>query len=104
MLGSVWIGAEQHRAGRFPLFVGGTFVFGWALGLLVVLKVWHLAHAPRWVMLSGVGYVTLMLLPAAFAFSITWLAGRLVARGWGGGPLRLAAAGLLGLVGGLLAL
>jgi hypothetical protein len=83
-------------------FVAGTFLFGWLLGLAVVFKLWHLAHAPRWMILSGVGYVTLMLPPAISGFACAWCTGRLAARGWGPASRGLAGAGLLGLVAGLL--
>ena len=52
--------------------------------------------------LSGVGYVTLMLPPTISGFTLAWCAGRLAARGWGPASLGLAGAGLLGLVAGLL--
>ena len=71
---------------------------------MVVFKLWHLAHAPRWMLLSGVGYVTLMLPPAITGFALAWGAGRLAARGWGPASLALAGAGVLGLVVGLLAI
>jgi hypothetical protein len=45
-----------------------------------------------------------MLLPAAMGSGIAWLSGRLVSRGWGGGSLRMLAAGVCGLVAGLFAL
>jgi hypothetical protein len=88
----------------FLVLVAGTFVFGWALGFLVLLKTWQLVHAPRWMMFSGVGYVLFMLIPAMTGFFTGWLSGRLVARGWGGAPLRMLAAGACGLVAGLFAL
>jgi len=84
--------------------VTATFVFGWVAGLVVVLKLWQLAQAPRWMMWSGTGYVSLMLVPAASGFVVARLARRLVARGWGGTPLRMAAVGVLGLLAGLLVL
>ena len=86
------------------MFVTGTFAFGWALGFVVVFKLWQLAHAPRWMMFSGVGYVTFMLAPPISGFAVARLAGRLVARGWGGAPLRWLAAGVCGLLAGFLAL
>jgi hypothetical protein len=82
----------------------GTFLFGWLIGLASVLKLWRLLHAPRWMMMSGVGYVTFMLTPAATGFAVAWLSGRLVSRGWGGAPLRMLAAGVCGLMAGLLVL
>ena len=66
----------------FSAFVAGTFLFGWLLGLAVVLKLWHLSQAPRWMILSGVGYVTLMLPPTISGVTLAWCAGRLAARGW----------------------
>jgi len=106
MLGPVLARAAIRDTGRpkvaFSAFVAVTFLFGWALGLASVLKLWHLSHAPRWMVLSGVGYVTLMLPPAIVGFALAWCAGRLAARGWGPAPLGLAAAGVGGLVAGLL--
>jgi hypothetical protein len=103
MLPSVFAGSER-RPSSVSAFVTGTFVFGWAIGLASVLKLWQLVHAPRWMMWSGVGYVSFMLAPPAVGFLLTWLARHLVARGWGGGPLRAAAAGVCGLLAGLLVL
>jgi len=88
----------------FPAFVAGTFLFGWVAGLAIVLKLWHLAHAPRWFVVSGVGYVTLMLPPTIVGFALAWCAGRLAARGVGPASLGLAGAGIAGLVAGLLVL
>jgi hypothetical protein len=88
----------------FATYVAGTFLFGWLLGLAIVLKLWHLAHAPRWMVVSGVGYVSLMLPPTMAGFTLAWCAGRLAARGWGRPSLGLAGAGVIGLVAGLLAL
>ena len=88
----------------FPAFVAGTFLFGWLLGVAVVLKLWHLAQAPRWMILSGVGYVTLMLPPTISGFTLAWCAGRLSARGWGPVALGVAGAGVAGLVAGFLVL
>lgn len=84
--------------------VAGTFLFGWLLGLAVVFKLWQLAHAPRWMLMSGVGYVTLMLPPIIAGFALAWCAGRLAARGWGPASLGLGAAGVVGLVAGVLVL
>ena len=96
------------RAGvrSFPVsaFVAGTFMFGWLLGLAMVLKLWHLAHAPRWFVVSGIGYVTLMLPPTIVGFGLAWCTGKLAARGWGPLSLVLAGAGVAGLVAGLLVL
>jgi hypothetical protein len=85
-------------------YVAGTFLFGWVLGLVSVLKLWNLSHAPRWMILSGVGYVTLILPPTLTGFAFTWCTGRLAARGWGRASLALAGAGVIGLVAGLLVL
>jgi len=92
------------RTPSFFAIIAGTFLFGWLLGLAIVFKVWHLAHAPRWMIVSGVGYVTLMLPPAITGFALAWCAGRMSARGWGPASLGLAGAGVVGLVTGLLVL
>ena len=88
----------------FVPFVIGAFAFGWALGLLVVFKLWHLAHAPRWMMFSGMGYVSMMMAPALVGFVFARMIGRLASRGWRGAPLGLIGLGVCGLVAGLLAL
>lgn len=85
-------------------FVIGAFAFGWLLGLIVVFKLWHLAHAPRWMVFSGMGYVSLMMAPAFVGFAFARLIGRLATRGWRGAPLGLIGLGVCGLVAGLLAL
>ena len=82
----------------------GAFAFGWVLGLPVVFKLWHLAHAPRWMMFSGMGYVSLMMAPAFAGFVFARVIGRLATRGWRGAPLGLIGLGVGGLVAGLLAL
>jgi hypothetical protein len=97
---------RQIRAskGGVSTFVAATFLLGWLLGLASVLKLWHLSAAPRWMIMSGVGYVTLMLPPALLGFALAWCAGRLAARGWGAPSLALAGTGVIGLVAGLLVL
>lgn len=85
-------------------YVIGAFAFGWLLGLLVVFKLWHLAHAPRWMMFSGMGYVSLMMAPTFVGFGFARLVGRLATRGWRGAPLGMIGLGVCGLVVGLLAL
>ena len=95
---------EVVRRSPFCTFIAGTFLFGWLLGLAIVLKLWHLSHAPRWMVVSGVGYVSLMLPPAITGFALAWCAGRLAARGWGRPSLGLAGAGVVGLVAGFLVL
>jgi hypothetical protein len=94
----------ESFAASFSAFVGVTFLFGWVAGVLLVLKSWHLLNVSRWVMFSGAGYVTLMLVPVLCGFTCTRVAGRLVSRGWGGAPLRLLALGVCGLVAGLMAI
>jgi len=94
--------AATVRSSPFSVVVAGTFLFGWLLGVAIVFKLWHLAHAPRWLVVSGVGYVTLMLPPTITGFGLAWCAGRLAARGWGPASLLLAGAGVAGLVAGLL--
>ena len=104
MLSAVFDRVAGRKFGSpFAALVAATFLFGWVAGLVVVFKLWHLAHAPRWMLLSGVGYVTLMLPPAITGFALAWTAGRLAMRGWGPASLGLAGAGVLGLVAGLLA-
>jgi hypothetical protein len=94
----------ERRGSPFRAFVTGTFVFGWVSGLAVVLKLWQIVQAPRWLMFSGAGYVSFMLVPATAGVLAAWLSGRLVKRGWGGAPLGMAAAGVCGLLAGLLVL
>jgi hypothetical protein len=94
----------DHRLPSFPHLVAGTFLFGWTAGLLVVLKCWHLVHAPRWLMVTGAGYVAFMLLPILCGVGVVRLASRLVGRGWGATPFRFLALGLCGLVAGLMAI
>jgi len=86
------------------MFVAGTFVFGWLIGLALVFRLWDLAGAPRWMMFSGAGYVSLMLGPAGVGFVFSRATGRLAGAGWGGGYLGLLGAGIVGLVSGLYAL
>jgi hypothetical protein len=88
----------------FTSFVAATFLFGWLSGLLLVLKSWHLFHVSRWLMVSGAGYVTLMLIPTMSGFACARIAGHLVRRGWSGAPLRVLALGVCGLVAGVMAI
>ena len=106
-------GEDYHQPARaaatfvavgFTSFVAATFLFGWLSGLLLVLKSWHLFHATRWLMVSGAGYVTLMLIPIMSGFACARIAGHLVRRGWSGPPLRLLALGVCGLVAGVMAI
>lgn len=92
------------RRSQFATFVAGSFLFGWLLGLAIVLKLWQLSQAPRWLLVSGVGYVSLILPPTITGFTLAWSTGRLAARGWGRPSLGLAAVGVVGLVAGLLVL
>jgi len=97
--------SRAHRRSRSSLpFFAGTFVFGWLLGLAVVAKLLHMAHAPLSMMIGGVGYVSFMLGPVIVAFAVARLGLSLVARGWGGVPLRLLGAGAVTLVAGFLVL
>lgn len=96
--------ARSGRVSPFAVFVAGTFLLGWAAGLAIVLKVWQLANAPRWMLFSGVGYVTLMLAPPLTGFAFARTMGRLTGRGFGGAPVGLLGLGLLGLVAGFCAL
>jgi hypothetical protein len=98
------VSVTDRAAGLAAGFVVSTFVFGWVTGLLLVLKSWHLQHATRWLMVSGAGYVTLMLVPILSGFLCVRIAGHLIRRGWGGAPLRALALGLCGLVAGVMAI
>ena len=100
MLGLV-VAQEAEKSSPFVSFVAGSFAFGWLLGLLAVLRIWDLVHAPRWMLFGGVGYVTLMLAPTIVGFGFVRSVGRLAARGWGPASLTLLAVGLGGLVAGL---
>ena len=84
--------------------VVGTFFFGWLLGVAVVGKLWQLAHAPRWLVFSGMGSVTFLMTPIFSGALFSRAIGRLAARGWRGAPLGLIGLGTCGLVAGLLAL
>lgn len=97
--------ADMRSTSRGDLaYVIGAFTFGWLLGVVVVFKLWHLAHAPRWMMFSGMGYVSLMMAPAIVGFGFARVVGRLGARGWRGAPLGMIGLGVCGLVAGFLAL
>jgi hypothetical protein len=97
------VDASANTRSYLP-FVISVFTCGWVLGLLVIFKLWHLSHAPRWMMFSGMGYVSLMMAPAFVGFAFARLVGRLASRGWRGAPLGLFGLGVCGLVVGLLAL
>ena len=88
----------------YRVLVVGTFFFGWLLGVAVVFKLWHLAHAPRWLMLSGMGSVSFLMAPIISGALFSGGIGRLASRGWRGAPLGLIGLGACGLVAGLLAL
>jgi hypothetical protein len=89
---------------RFLQFIAMTFGFGWIVGLAIVFKLWQIADAPRWMMFSGTGYVTLMLGPPLLGFICARVMGWLAARGFAGAPLGLLGLGVVGLVAGLIAL
>lgn len=96
--------AAERKASPFLLFVATVFLFGWLVGLAIVIKIWELADAPRWMLFSGAGYVSLMLGPTIVGFGFARTLGLLAGRGWGGASLGLLCAGVVGLVAGLLAL
>lgn len=104
MLRSVSTLTTAQRPHAFLAFVTGTFLFGWLGGIATIYKVWQLVHAPRWMMFTGVGYVTFMLLPMVSGVIAAMVSGRLVSRGWGGAPLRMLALGVCGAVAGLFVL
>ena len=97
-------GSGSTARSQLVAFIGGAFFYGWLLGLAVVFKLWQLAHAPRWMIFSGMGYVSLMMAPALVGFLFACGIGRLAARGWRGAPLGLIGLGAGGLVIGFLAL
>jgi len=102
--------ASDERPGtsaRFPAYVAlaiATFVLGWGLGVAVVFKLWQLAHAPRWMVMSGMGTVSFLMAPCLLGVAFSRAMGRLAARGWRGAPLGLIGLGACGIVAGLLAL
>lgn len=85
----------------FPALVGGTFLLGWVIGLAAVLHLWRVMQVPGWMMVSGWGYISLMLLPVSVGIAFTRLAARLT-RGFGMTGAALALLGVVALVGGLL--
>jgi hypothetical protein len=96
-------GLATTSRSSYVAFVGGTFFYGWLLGFALVFRLWHLAHAPRWMMLSPMGYVSFMMAPALVGVLFTRTMGQLASRGWRGMPLGLIGLGAGGLVLGLLA-
>jgi hypothetical protein len=86
------------------VLVIGTFFFGWLLGVAVVGKLWQLAHAPRWLVLSGMGSVSFLMAPIISGAFFSRAIGHLASRGWRGAPLGLIGLGACGLVAGLLVL
>lgn len=84
--------------------VSATFLLGWVAGVLTVWKFWQLFHASRWSLVSGAGYLSLMLIPTMCGVVCARVASQLASRGWGGAPLRALALGVCGLVAGLLAI
>ncbi|HEX3903494.1 MAG TPA: hypothetical protein VH853_11640 [Polyangia bacterium] len=97
----------DSSSGRFRPYltlVVATFLFGWLLGFAIVFKLWQLAHAPRWLVTSGMGTVTFLMAPVIGGVLFSRGIGRLAARGWRGAPLGLVGLGACGLVAGLLAL
>ena len=81
-----------------------TFFFGWLLGVGVVFKLWQLAQAPHWLVLSGMGSVSFLMAPIISGAIFSRAIGRLASRGWRGAPLGLIGLGACALVAGLLAI
>jgi hypothetical protein len=99
--------SATHARPRVPGYVVlaiAAFVLGWGLGVAVVFKLWQLAHAPRWMVTSGMGTVSFLMAPCLGGVLFARATGRLAARGWRGAPLGLVGLGACGLVAGLLAL
>jgi hypothetical protein len=94
----------RHRVPGYLVLAIGAFVLGWGLGVAVVFKLWQLAHAPRWMVASGMGTVSFLMAPCLGGVLFARATGRLAARGWRGAPLGLVGLGACGLVAGLLAL
>jgi hypothetical protein len=86
------------------VLVVGTFVLGWMLGVAIVFKLWQLAHAPQWMVFSGMGMVSFLMAPCFGGVLLCRSIGRLAARGWRGAPLGLVGLGACGLILGLLAI
>jgi len=96
-------GDTPSSKGYLP-FVSGAFASGWILGLLMTFKLYQVSHAPRWMIFSGMGYVSLMMAPTFVGFAFARVVGGLAVRGWRGAPLGLFGLGVCGVVAGLLAL
>ena len=103
MFRAMWGAGTGARGLSFPAFVAATFVHGWVLGLLTVLRGSRMVHSPGWLMMtSGWGYILVMLVPIGCGIVVVRLAARLAVRGWGSAGVGLALLGLAGAVGGLL--
>jgi hypothetical protein len=100
----VAVESSPRRVQPYLALVVGTFVFGWLMGVAVVFKLWHLAHAPRWLVFSGMGTVSFLMAPVISGVLFSRGIGRLASRGWRGAPLGLVGLGACGLIVGLLAL
>jgi hypothetical protein len=100
----VAVDSQSRRAQPYLALVIGTFVFGWLLGVAIVFKLWQLAHAPRWLVFSGMSTVSFLMAPVVSGVLFSRGIGRLASRGWRGAPLGLVGLGACGLVVGLLAL
>jgi hypothetical protein len=98
------VSGRAHLPSRFLQFVAMTFGFGWLVGLAIVFKLWLVADAPRWMIFSGIGYVSLMLAPPLLGFVCARTMGWLASRGFAGAPLGLVGLGVAGLVAGFCAL
>jgi hypothetical protein len=95
---------SPSRAQPYLVLVIGTFVLGWLFGVAIVFKLWQLAHAPRWLVFSGMGMVSFLMAPCFGGVLFSRTIARLAQRGWRGAPLGLIGLGACGLVVGLLAL
>lgn len=85
------------RHGRVASF----FLFGWVLGLVTLLAIPHACHVPRWVLVSGWGYVLAMLGPVGVGTVVTLSIVALERRAWGAVGTGFVLLGLATCVAGL---
>lgn len=89
-----WLLSRQGR-------VAAYFLFGWVLGLVTLLAIPHVFHLPRWVLVSGWGYIVTMLGPVGFGTVVTLGIVALERRAWGAVGVAFVLLGLAMSVAGL---